>query len=71
MTAWQLEGMKARTSGVRTNPHPRSTPKNQDWRRGFDPMDDQIRQTLDNAQSMLSGMEDVRRARLSHAGRAR
>jgi hypothetical protein len=36
-----------------------TTPKNQDWRRGFDLMDDQIRQALAYAQSMLSGMEET------------
>ena len=34
-------------------------------------MDDQIRQALANAQSMLSGMEDVRLARLQHVVKAR
>ena len=63
MTPVQFEGMKARASGIRVNPHPERTPDSHEWRRGFEIMDHQIQETLANARSMLSAMADMRRDR--------
>ena len=63
MTATQLEGMKARAAGVHANPYPERTSENYDWRRGFDVMDNAIRQAIANATAMLVGMDDMRRDR--------
>ena len=65
MTPVRFEGMKARASGIRVNPHPERTTDNHEWRRGFDIMDDQIQQTLANARSMLIDMHDMRRDRMA------
>jgi hypothetical protein len=64
MTAVRLEGMRARASGMRPNPYPERSPENCEWGVGFRLMDDQIQQALVNAQSMLSGMDDLRRSKL-------
>jgi hypothetical protein len=61
MTPIQLEGMAARSSGSSINPYPKKTTEHLQWRLGYDTMDDQIRQILDNARSMLSGIRDVHR----------
>ena len=67
MTPVQFDGMKARASGIRVNPHPERTADNREWRRGFDLMDDQIQQSLANARSMLIDMHDMRRDRAAAA----
>jgi hypothetical protein len=63
MTAIQLEGMKARAAGTSTNPYAPKTAQYAEWRLGYDRMEDQIRQALENAQSMLSDLEDIHRSR--------
>jgi hypothetical protein len=63
MTAIQLEGMKARATGTSTNPHAPKTPQHADWRLGYAMMEEQIQQALANAESMLSGIQDINRFR--------
>jgi hypothetical protein len=70
MTSVRLEGMRARASGMRPNPYPERTPENCEWGAGFKLMDEQIQHALVNAQSMLSGMDDLRRSKLP-AGQVR
>jgi len=62
MTSIQLEGMTSRAAGSSANPYSNRTPEHIDWRRGYDTMDDQIRQTLDNARSMLNDIGNLRRS---------
>ena len=64
MSQEQLEGMQARARGDHraTNPH-KITHDRQQWFAGFDLMEANIAHVLNNAQSMLDGIEEVRRAR--------
>lgn len=62
MNQVHVEGMRARSAGLgrESNPHPAGTPPFDDWRSGWEIMDQQIAHVLGNAEGMVDGLARLR-----------
>ena len=68
MNQVHVEGMRARSAGLgrQSNPHPADSPPHDDWRSGWEIMDQQIGHVLGNAEGMVNGLAYLRK-RTEHA----
>jgi hypothetical protein len=62
MNQVHVEGMRARSAGLgrQSNPHPAGSGPFDDWRSGWEMMDQQIGHVLGNAEGMVNGLARLR-----------